>query len=207
MITIPILIGVFRYKKLNFNSRILLIVLVITLPKELLSHRWKINGFDHLKCLTDNLFIIAQFILFTWVFYHETRKKILICFFGLFLIFFILNHFMYQPIYMGFCDHSINFEYLLIMCQFFIFISEYFKRVDVESLKHFNVFWVGVGLLQFCILSIIDFISPETMTKNSSPAFAVELIRALSNYLLYLSFIPAFLCKQRSLNEYHAHEQ
>jgi len=199
IIILGIITGVLRFKKLNRSSRIFLLLLFITLLVELTAYYCAV-------IYRDNRFIyhpfnLVQFALICAAFWYESRLKQVLLIFALFILFVCFNSIFYQPFLKSSNSNSFLIEQLLIIVLYFTYLVSYFKNTAQGSLRDYPLFWIGLGWLMFSVCSIVSF-GFDYITSEGSYWDKISVwVKRISNYLLYLSFIMAFLSPQKSLND------
>ena len=199
ILALGIIIGAMRFKKLCRSSRIFLLLLLITLLVELAAYycavKYKDNRFIYKP------FNIIQFLLICLAFYYETHFKQVLIIFFLFISFVCFNAVFYQPFLKSSGSNSFLVEQLLIIVLYFMYLVAYFKNTDQGSLKYYPLFWIGLGWLIFSVTSIVSFGFDYITAEGSYWDNISVWVKRISNYLLYLSFIIAFIIPQKSLND------
>ncbi len=198
ILLIGIVIGVYRIKKLTKGSQFFLLLLVITLFNELLAYHFARTYHDNRAVY--NIFNILQFGIISLAFGSEGIKRPVLFIFLLYISFSIINSIFYQPLLNSSATNSLLVQHLLTMVIYFIWLVIYFKKVEFEPLKRYPLFWIGCGWLLFSITSIVAFGFSNLKTTNVWDNVSLWA-KIISNYLLYLSFIPAFLSPQKSLKD------
>lgn len=199
IIFIGITMGLLNFKKLTNSSKILLLLLILTPLIEWMAFYCKRNFWTN--NIVYNPFTVVQFILVSTAFYKECRLKIILLLALIFLLFSIVNGLYLEPFLAKFNLNTLLLGHLLMITFFFIFLSTYFIKSDKNTLTFYPVFWVGMGLMVFSIASIIAFGIPVIGKINATWRNISLTTLRISNYLLYLSFIMAFLSPQKSLND------
>lgn len=199
IIMLGIIIGVLRVKKLSRSSRIFLLLLFITFLTELTAYYCAVKFHDNR--FIYNPFSLIQFTLIAAAFFLEAKLRQMLGVYILFMLFVCLNSFFYQPFLRSSISNSFLVEQLLIIVLYFMYLIAYFKNTEQNSLRHFPLFWVGLGWLIFSTSSIVAF-GFDYITDEGSYWDKISVwVKRFSNYLLYLSFIIAFLSPQKSLDE------
>jgi hypothetical protein len=195
---LAILVGAVRFSKLSLGSRFFLLLLVITPFKEMLAYYFALTYRNN--SFISNPFTLLEFSLFSIAFYADTKVKIFINLLFSLLVFGIINGIFFQPFLTSQNTQTHLMASLLIIFTYFLFLVTYFKKVDTVALRVFPLFWIGLGFMFFSIVSIVSFGFIVVISTKEKWYPVVGLLIQYSNYLLYLSFIPAFLSPQKSLN-------
>lgn len=194
-----IIIGVLRFKKLSRSSRIFLLLLFITFLTELTAYYCAVKFRDNR--FIYNPFSLIQFTLIAAVFFLEAKLRQMLFVYIFFMLFVCLNSLFYQPFLRSSISNSFLVEQLLIIVLYFMYLIAYFKNTEQNSLRYFPLFWIGLGWLIFSTSSIVAF-GFDYITDEGSYWDKISVwVKRTSNYLLYLSFIVAFLSPQKSLDE------
>jgi len=194
-----VIIGIIRYDKMIFISRVLLFLLSLTLIVELSAFycalKYRNNAFIY------NPFRIIRSFFLCYVFYQETKLNVYWIMFGCVLLFAIVNGIFFEPFLFRPNYHLHMVIALVYIVWFFLYLTEHFKKINYASLLQFSIFWIGAGWLIFSIVSIVSF-GFSSFVNNEKWSDFIITCKQYSNYLLYTSFIAAFLCSQKSLNDF-----
>jgi hypothetical protein len=196
---IGIVIGLMRFKRLSASSRVLLLLLFITPVVELLAFYCAVHYRNN--SMVYNPFTIVQFALIGLAFFSEKKQSVYLTSLFLCILLAVFNGIYFQPFFLTLNTNSILLTSLFIIIWYFTFLVSYFKNADGYSLKQLPLFWVGGGWMFFSVVSIISFGFMKLYAKGGMWDDISTYTRQFSNYLLYLSFIPAFLSPQKSLND------
>ncbi len=199
IIIVGIVVGLSRLKGFSRCSKILLILLISTCLIEFLAF-YAGKTFHNNICIYTP-FTILQCFLIAYSFATEIKKVTVVGLFTLFFVFAIFNGLVWQPIWKEQAYNTILVECLIVIIWFFIFLTTYFSKNETNHITVYPLFWVGAGLLIFSIASIISFGFAKLSFGGESWSNKAFEVKKYSNYLLYLSFIPAFLSPQKSLND------
>lgn len=195
---VGVLIGLKNYNKLNYSSKIMFLLLCITpfveLTASYVGHVIKNNNSVY------NPFTIVQFFLVNYAFYKDTGRKLYLHLFILLMVFAIVNGIKWEPFFTKWNNNTYLLSSLFIIIGYFLFLIQYVKTIDNHKLRDFPIFWIGTGWMIFSIASIVALGFVKLYTTGSIWDNISTYTRQVSNYLLYLSFIPAFLSPQKSLN-------
>ena len=199
IIILGIITGVVRFKKLSRSSRVFLLLLLVTLLVELTAYycavKYRDNRFIY------HPFALIQFSLICTTFYIESHRRQILFIFILFILFVCFNSIFYQPFLRSSGSNNFLVEQLLIIVLYFTYLVTYFKNTEQGSLRNYPLFWIGLGWLIFSVCSIVSFGFDYITTEGSYWDKISVWVKKISNYLLYLSFIIAFLSPQKSLND------
>lgn len=192
-------VGICRHKKLSSSSKILLYLLLYTLCSELISEILK-------RVISNNLMVFhiynpAQYFILAIAFNNEIRQtKVIVSSIIGYLFFAVLNAIIWQPFFDEYCSYSFNINVVLVssLCLYYLY-----RLLQDETDDHFSdypLFWISIGYLIYNCINLLGLGAFNHLSKDSSVAYVLEVVRTMSNYLLYAMFIIAFLTKQKSLN-------
>lgn len=194
-----VIVGLVRYSKLSKGSKIMLLLLCLTPIVELtasyVGHVIKNNNSIY------NPFTIVQFFLIVWAFYKDTGRRLYLFMFTVLVAFAVINGIYWEPFFTTWNNNTYLLSSLFIIIGYFLYLVQYFKTTDKHKLKDFPLFWAGAGWLLFSIASIVALGFVKLYTEGSIWDDISTYTRQIANYLLYLSFIPAFLSSQKSLKD------
>jgi hypothetical protein len=194
-----IVIGIVRFKKMVSGSRIFLLLLAVTLLSELAAYYCAVKYHDNR--FVYNFFNLLQFSLICRAFYVESRLRTTLIIFALYLLFTVINTIFYQPLLTASNTNGLLMQHLLTIVLYFTYLVLYFKKTTHESLTGYPLFWTGLGWLIFSVSSIVAFGYNNLVASGTAWDDISVWVKKISNYLLYLSFIPAFLSPQKTLND------
>ena len=196
---IGILTGLLRFKKIIRSSRIFLLLLVLTLFVELTAYYCAITYHDNR--FIYNPFNLFQFTLIWASFYLEMRLKPVLVVFIIFMLFTGINMIFYQPLLSSSNSNTFLVEHLLIIILYFMYLVAYYKNADQGSLRTHPLYWIGLGWLLFSITSVVAFGFGYIISTGSEWDNFSVWVKKISNYLLYLSIVIAFLSPQKNLRD------
>jgi len=202
LLFLGIAIGGIRFKYLNRSSRVFFILLCTTLLNEIIGYLYKYELKVGNNAGVYNTFTFIQFGLVCMGFYFQVMiRKYIIFTLIVFYAFAIFNAIFWQSFLIASNSNTLLLESLFIIIWVMLFFTAFFRKIDNTPIYQFPLFWIGMGWLIFSIVSILSF---GFYTLNELTPYWKNIsfwARALANYLLYLSFIPAFLSPQKSLND------
>jgi hypothetical protein len=194
-----IVIGIIKYKPLSKSSRIFLLLLLLTPFIELTAFYCAVKFRNN--SIIYNPFTIIQFFLVGFAFFTETKIKAVKIMMLLFLIFAVVNGIYFEPFFTSFNKNIFLLSSLFIIVWYFMYLVLYFKISDTNVLRQFPFFWIATAWMFFSIATIVSFGFIQVYTRGDFWDAVSTYSRQFSNYLLYLSFIIAFLMPQKSLHD------
>lgn len=203
---IGIIVGLFRFNKLNKSSKIFFYLLCVTPIIEHIAY-YILNNKNINNSNIYNSFTIIEFAFITLVFYTESKMKINFILYIVFLALFFITTNLGFPFNKLFNVQAQSIEYLFTIIFFFLFLTTYFKRNDSNSLNEYSVFWIGLGWLLYAITSIISFEYNHVTDSLSNWKPVIESTKQISNYILYAMFAVGFLSPQKSLADVKTNNQ
>lgn len=196
---VGIVVGIIRFPKLSTSSRLFLLLLVLTPVLELTGYYFAIKYRNNSP--VSNTIILIEYFFFCLAFYIDSKMRSIIILFATGIAFCIVN-LLFQNYYTEQTNNTTMVLSLFQIVIYFLFLILYFKVVDTLSLRQFPLFWIGMGVILFSIVSIVGF-GFTTLSEPGGTWYVVaRYARNYSNYLLYLLFIPAFLSPQNRLRDF-----
>lgn len=189
-ILIPFATGIIRYRRLNGTLKILAWFIFIAVLFEVLLTYIGAKGINNLAIM--NVFVIIQYLFFSWVFYRAfnsyiIRKGIvaaLICF----TAFALLNLFLLQGV-KQFNSWSLGLMCLLLMCTALLFFYEVFKEGKVQRLERYPMFWVAsAALLYFAGCFFLFIFSNYALAESNELLYAEWSIHSVINIVANLCY-------------------
>ena len=182
------------------HLRIFSLLLGLTLATEIFSHYY--IGFIHLKTNLPvyNVFMLIEFwvygLYYRIIINFKTIKKII----GYFL--FVFPIFWFFTVFIIFKSLDIWNSYLIIVGFLFsifwpsIFCYQLFTSSLLINFRTSNEFWIAIAMIIFYTCNL-PYLGMYHFITNSYPKLAEQLkiVLQLSDSLMYLIFIYAFLCR------------
>lgn len=197
-----IIMGMIKFKSLSKSSRIFLLLLLVTPFIELTAFYCAVNFRNN--SMIYNPFTIIQYLLVGMAFFAEIKIKAIKSMLILLLAFTLINGVYFEPFLTSFNKNTFLLSSLFIIIWYFMYLVLYFKGSDTGMLRRFPFFWLGTAWMFFSITSIVSIGFIEMYAKGDLWDAVSTYTRQFSNYLLYLSFIIAFLMPQKSLDDISA---
>jgi hypothetical protein len=201
IILLGILVGLLQYKYLNRSSYKSWLLLISVLIVELMAYVFRMKN--------DNNLIIYHFsiplylIIFYWIFKTEIYLPLKISNF-IFLILFltILSGVFFQKFTKAFPSNLYLLSSFLVIIFALMYLQQLLKVKEIVSVFDYPLFLISFGLLFFHTINLFGFGAFKFIYFQQNNTFTsfFTLLRKVSNYILYLTFIIAFLSKQTSIN-------
>lgn len=143
-----------------------------------------------------NYFSVFEIVFYLFVLYHTIQnknvKRIILYAGMLYPVIASINIYIQKA--SAFHSNTYSVGAILLVCLCVYYFYELFKKTSLTNPIHEPAFWLCFGLLIFysCTLPLMGFINFMHRTKIELQVFA--LILSITNYLLYASFLIAFLC-------------
>lgn len=116
-----------------------------------------------------------------------------------YVTFAILNAIFWQPFFEEYCSYSFNVNVVLVSSLSLYYLYRLLNEETDNAFTQYPLFWVSAGYLVYNCINILGLGAFNHLSADSKLAYILEVIRTLSNYMLYSMFIIAFLTKQKSL--------
>ncbi|WP_143061741.1 hypothetical protein [Dyadobacter sp. SG02] len=116
-----------------------------------------------------------------------------------YVAFAILNAIFWQPFFEEYCSYSFNVNVVLVSSLCLYYLYRLLNQDTDNAFTQYPLFWISVGYLVYNCINILGLGAFNHLSADSRLAYMLEVIRTLSNYMLYSMFIIAFLTKQKSL--------
>ncbi|SFP28602.1 hypothetical protein SAMN04515674_102258 [Pseudarcicella hirudinis] len=200
ILIIGLIIGFTRIKSLNRSSRILLLLLALTILSESVATYLKFSARNNI--IVYHIFSPIEFALISALYYNEIKNKIILVLMIIFISFACFNSINIQ--YFNTDFNSISF---VISGLLTIIFSLWYLYLLILEKTHYNftnypLFWISVGFMFFNIINLFILGTYNLIAlKFPEVGFLFRSIRFISNYSLYLFFTISFLCSQKSLDE------
>jgi len=201
ILTMAILTGFFRFQVITASNKCFLLLVLITFITEIIARQVALSGASNF--LVYHIFTPIQCSIAFLGFYFDTKARAILYTIPLMLILGLILSIWVQPL------PSFNTYYMSIELFFFTFLSIVFFRrllvVETEiKLRDFPLFWISCGLLIFSVTNLFDLGTMNFfLLSNTTLDKILTYARYFTNYILYSSFIVAFLVKQNTISDQH----
>jgi len=190
VILIPISIGYFRIRALDFIQRQVLILVSVALANEVLATYLRFQGINNLWVF--HLFVPVSFFFMMRI-YREALKEsypkglftlILI----LFLIFCVINSFFIQSITV-FNSNAISLSWVVYIIFSVLFFYQLLKSPASEGLERNPMFWLNTGVLIYysstlILFLLVNFLIPED-PKLYASLLGLNILFNIINNIFY----------------------
>ena len=170
-IFLPLGVGIFRYKYLQIEGKILFGYLVLSL---LINEIF--NWYTSIKSIQNhfiiNTFIPIEFLLFSSIFWIALKtpifKKILVGVVIITMLFTIGYHTSNSESYNRFGSLTNAVTYLSLMFIVIMYFYELLRELHIVRLSIHPMFWISVGVILYVSINFFLFIFGEFVMFNSS---------------------------------------
>ncbi len=198
LLTVVSLTGIARIKTLSSSSKIILTLSIFTLGSEIISEICR-------AVLRNNMMVFhiynpVQYILMAIAFNHEIKRGriIWLSIIG-YIAFAIINAIFWQPFFEEYCSYSFNVNVILVSGLCLYYLYRLLHEDTDNAFTQYPLFWISLGYLAYNCINILGLGAFNHLSEDSNLAYILEVVRTLSNYMLYSMFTIAFLTKQKSL--------
>jgi len=188
-VLIPLGIGLAGFRKLEVNSRIVMIVLTFATISQLLSlcpHLPYVSAVFNVYCILDAL-------VWGYLFYRNSGNKwvknaivLLICL----QVLTTLYVFIVDGINANFYSEFVCLSSLLQVVWVLSYFYERYKREEILALQREPMFWFCLGLLIYAPATYFRFAFFDSITRTD---YGVKIIHHLLNTCMYLLFSVGIL--------------
>lgn len=200
ILLLGIVIGLVKYNKLNKSSRIFLLLLFISLLSESLAEIIRKKEFFS-NFFIYHFFIPIEYCLIAWAYFEQLKYRYILLSIPIMVVIAIFLSTYVQPI-TEFNSNYLSLSLLLYFVLAILYLVKLLKINTDKSLKDYPLFWISCGWLLFSASNLFVFGTYNTFFKGIGILEQVfSYIRIITNYILYLLFIVAFLVKQHNLLE------
>jgi hypothetical protein len=143
-----------------------------------------------------NFFSAFEIVFYFFVLYHSIqnkRIKQIIFFTGIFYPAFAIINILYQG-NKKFHAFTYSLGAILLVCFCIYSIYELLKKTVPQKINRRPAFWIYFGLLFYYSCTLPIWASMNFLRSNRFELMMFSIISGFTNYLLYSSFVIAFLC-------------
>jgi hypothetical protein len=159
LLSVVIIIGIVRYKKLTIPYKILLLYVGITLILEVLSVIWANIYQNNMPIM--HISSCSEFLLTALVFYYLFKnrliKRIISISIAVIILFFIFNSIILQPYTNKFPSNAIlvsEIFYVILSLMIFKQMLQYPLQINITSQ---SIFWYNTAILFFSTTAFLNF--------------------------------------------------
>lgn len=195
VIVFVFILGVIRFGVLSWNSKIILILLFITIISELIATFLSKSGSSNI--LVYHIFMPLEFSILCLAFKNQVSRILIDAFIVIFIGFSFFNSLFIQNFRSEFNSNAFVLYCILVLILSVIFLFNLLKMDGENSFKDYPLFWISIGFTLFCLVNLFILGTHNVLAENNKLLARIFTnIRFISNYFLYLLFIPAFLNRQ-----------
>lgn len=191
-------VGVYRFKNLNTSSKIMLLLVFITIISECVATYLRIN--KHSNILVYHIFGPTEASFIVWAFFCELKWRKLLLLIILLVLFGIINSIFLQPYKFVFNSYFFVIDALMAVSLSVLYFIKLLNQKRYFQFTDYPMFWFSTGFLIFYLTNLIMLGTFNVVKVENKLIFSFFLqVRVVTNFLLYILFIVSFLSKQRSL--------
>ncbi len=192
-------LGCLRFKELGNSSKVLLLLLFVTLLSEIIATFYSRSGRSNM--FVYHVFMPIEFSLIALAFYLDGLKKVSLSFGLLFVVFSLTNSLFIQDFRQQFNSNAFLCYCVLLLTLGLRYLYELLQADTPKSFVQFPLFWISVAYSFYSLINLVVLGTHNSIAeKHREFAPVLGNIRFFSNYILYLLFIPAFLSRQATLS-------
>lgn len=137
--------------------------------------------------------VVTEILFIHWFFYKTLSKKIIIAGACIYLLGFLLEHFLIQDHAYYFQSLSYTIGNLFILVYLLMFFIELVKSERILVFKKLTVFWISLGMLVFYLGTFPFYGLYNELAKDLNIFVPLAWISTSLNYSMYLLFTIAFI--------------
>ena len=203
ILLLPIVVGMIRFRQLDGNQRLLLVMIGIVAVNQFISRWW-------IQDVTDNnlpffyAYILVEFIFLSRIYLNYLPpfipRKIMLVLVVIFSLVWLVTVFLPAQIW------KYPTELRFLECLFILFYTgSYFVKVFREEkilhLERIFPFWLGAGLTVYFASNLLLFIFIELVILQALSIYKyIWVVHAILSIFLYISFTIALMCKKTILS-------
>lgn len=184
-VCLPFITGLIFYKRLDTNSRVLVVLLSFATVAQ-------VSTYGTLSALFYNLYTVLDSVFWGYLFYRNSRSrkiKVLI----LFTIFvqpvLSVSLFFTTGLSDRFYSQLVSLNNVLLLLWVLSFFYERYYMEDIQALERQPLFWFCLGILIYTPCSYFYFAFHETVQDKANPfSSRLQAIHDLLNTAEYLIF-------------------
>lgn len=191
--------GTVKYANMTTSSRVMLLLVVITIISEILATYLKITL--HSNVIVYHIFGPIEASLIVWAFYEEFRLKIMIFIIGAIVCFGVINSFFLQSYKSLFNSYFFLADAVLATLLSLIYFYKLLHQKIFFKFTDYPMFWISIGFVLFYVTNLVMMGTFNVLKHEEHKvlfSFFLQL-RFITNLLLYFLFLVAFLSKQCKL--------
>lgn len=197
---IPLIIGIIKFNRLDLQQSFFFLFIVISCLFELISVITGLNGINNIWSF--KLFLIFEFIFFSWFLYRFHTQKLFITQFNLFLT--SLSIVLISiPIFTNINEYYDSIIFIVIysgfIIQALIVLLGLFENFNYSPLNN-SIFWIFSARLMYFLITFYISVFPMSEIKSvDSESFHITflILNTIGNIICNVLYSFSFLCKQK----------
>lgn len=200
IMAIGLIVGIVRIKSLNKGSKLMLLLLFLTIISESLATFLKFDAQNNV--MMYHIFEPIEFFLICFAFWNEIKHKAIFLMVIGNIIFALINSFFIQHYLTSFNSNAYALESFLSILLALWYLYRLLSEKTSFNFTNYPMFWISVGFMIFNVINLF-ILGTHNAIANVYPqiGFIFRTVRFVSNYLLYILFIVAFISPQKELND------
>lgn len=197
---IPLIVGIIKYNKLDLQQSFFFLFIVVSCLFESISVITGLNGIENIWSF--KLFLIFEFIFYSWFLYRFHSQKKFITQFNLFLT--SLSIVLISiPIFTNVNEYYDSIIFIVIYSGFIIqalfVLLGLFENFNYSPLNS-SIFWIFSARLMYFLITFYISVFPMSEIKPvDSESFRITflILNNIGNIICNALYSFSFLCKQR----------
>jgi len=199
-ILIPIGVGLRRYSSLSLDARWILYMLIPIGINQFVSVWW-IYYVNPNNIAFGHVYIVLELFFLSKIYYdyHKSSSwSVLVpVLTGVFYLFYIIKLFLDPASFLVYSTHERALSGLLILIYAISYFISVYRKQEVLELQKISGFWIAGGLILYFLSNTILYVFSELVFAQDRVVFAqIWSVHAVLNFLLYISFTLALLCRK-----------
>ncbi len=191
-------VGTIRFKKLNTSSKIMLLLVFITIVSESVATYLKIS--KHSNIIVYHIFGPIEAAFIVWAFFVEFRWKLLFFIIGGLILFGIINSLFLQSYKFVFNSYFFVIDALMAVILSVLYFIKLLNQKELFRFTDYPMFWISTGFLIFYLTNLAMLGTFNVVKIENRAIFNFFLqVRSITNFFLYILFVVGFASKQKKL--------
>lgn len=191
-VTLPILVGIFRYYDLKDVQKVILLLVLLSVSAEVAA-KW-LGDEGGIQTLVYYLFTILEFGLLTYVFAEGIKPFLKYNFFwgvAISFLFFVLTDMIWISGISQFNSYSTAIEGLILIFFALIFFYKTLHELKIRFLEREPLFWISAGVLLYFSSSLFIFLFSNYVNSSTTALFIIWGIHGIFSILLNVFYSTA----------------